>query len=70
MPTKDPRITVTASAALLEQLLNADTALKASRMKPERKQADALHALIVQVTSVRSKVAVLNGQLLTGNSDE
>lgn len=52
---KDPRITVIASAALLEQLLNADTALKASRMKPERKVAGCLHALIVQVTSVRER---------------
>lgn len=61
---QDPRITVVCSLELIQQLLNADTALKNSRMKPERKRADALHALIVQVTSARSKVPVINGQFL------
>lgn len=63
---KDPRITVVASEELLAQLLNADTALRASRMKPEKKVATALHALIVQVTSARSKLPVIDGQLVPG----
>jgi hypothetical protein len=61
---KDPRITVVASADLLAQLLNADAALRASRMKPDRKVATCLHALIVQVTSARSKIPVVNDSFL------
>lgn len=73
MPLKDPRITVTASADLLAQLLNADTALKASRVAPEKKAAGELHALIVQISSARARVPVVGGQFMpapTGESPE
>lgn len=76
---KDPRITVTVTPELVAELLNADSALKRSRMAPERKHAPGLHALIVQAVSARSKVPVVAGQLvlqppaatsLTGPDDE
>lgn len=54
MPDKDPRITVTASAELMQQLLAADTALKHSRGKA-RQDTSALHALIVQVATARAR---------------
>ena len=65
MPAKkDPRITLVVTAALLEQLMNADSALKNSRMKPERKKADAFHALIVQCVAARAKVPVSDDSFL------